>query len=147
VWRYTDDAGHVCAFYDTALIYPINAVSLSGPASTGVVVLNMADPAHPVQTDTLTSLPMLSPHESLNLNYKRGLLAADLGNPITYPGLMSIYDVSHDCLHPTLDSTYLAARFGHESGFSPDGNTFWIAGAFEGLAAVDVSDPTHPKTI
>jgi hypothetical protein len=61
--------------------------------------------------------------------------------------LTSIYDVSHDCLHPTLDSTYLAARFGHESGFSPDGNTFWISGAFEGLAAVDVSDPKHPKTI
>jgi hypothetical protein len=147
VWRYVDHQGHVCAFYDTALVYPINAISLAGPASTGVAVLNMADPAHPVQTDTLTSLPMLSPHESLNLNYTRGLLAADLGNPTTYPGLMSIYDVSHDCLHPTLDSTYLAARFGHESGFSPDGNTFWIAGAFEGLAAVDVSDPRHPRTI
>ena len=147
VWRYVDQAGHVCAFYDTALIYPLNAVSLSGPASTGVVVLNMKNPAHPVQTDTLTTLPMLSPHESLNLNRKRGLLAADLGNPATYPGLMSIYSVGHDCLHPTLDSTYLAARFGHESGFSPDGRTFWIAGASEGLAAVDVSNPRHPKTI
>ena len=147
VWRYVDDQGHVCAFYDTALLYPINAVSLAGPASTGVAVLDMTDPAHPVQTATLTSLPMLSPHESLNLNAKRGLLAADLGNPTTYPGLMSIYDVSHDCRHPVLDSTYLAARFGHESGFSPDGNTFWIAGAFEGLAAVDVSDPKHPHTI
>jgi hypothetical protein len=147
VWRYVDQAGHVCGFYDTALIYPINAISLSGPASTGVVVLNMKNPAHPVQTDTLTTLPMLSPHESLNLNRKRGLLAADLGNPATYPGLMSIYSVAHDCLHPTLDATYLAARFGHESGFSPDGRTFWIAGASEGLAAVDVSNPKHPKTI
>jgi LVIVD repeat len=147
VWRYVDRAGHVCAFYDTALIYPLNAVSLSGPASTGVVVLNMENPAHPVQTDTLTTLPMLSPHESLNLNRKRGLLAVDLGNPATYPGLMSIYDVSHNCLHPTLDSSYRAARFGHESGFSPDGRTFWISGASEGLAAVDVSDPKHPKTI
>ena len=101
----------------------------------------------PVQTDTLTTLPMLSPHESLNLNRKRGLLAVDLGNPATYPGLMSIYDVGHDCLHPTLDATYRAARFGHESGFSPDGRTFWISGASEGLAAVDVSDPRHPKTI
>ncbi len=61
VWRYVDRAGHVCAFYDTALIYPLNAVSLSGPPSTGVVVLNMKNPAHPVQTDTLTTLPMLSP--------------------------------------------------------------------------------------
>ena len=31
VWRYVDRAGHVCAFYDTALIYPLNAVSLSWP--------------------------------------------------------------------------------------------------------------------
>ena len=147
VWRYVDRAGHVCAFYDTALVYPLNAVSLSAPASTGVAVLNMKNPAHPVQTDTLTTLPMLSPHESLNLNRKRGLLAADLGNPATYPGLMSIYDVGHDCLHPTLDATYQAARFGHESGFSPDGRTFWISGAAEGLAAVDVSNPRHPRTI
>lgn len=147
VWRYIDRAGHVCAFYDTALIFPMNAISLSGPPSTGVVVLNMRNPAHPVQTDTLTTVPMLSPHESLNLNRKRGLLAADLGNPATYPGLMSIYDVSHDCLHPKLDSTFQAARFGHESGLSPDGRTFWISGASEGLAAVDVSNPRHPRTI
>ncbi len=147
VWRYTDRHGHVCAFYDTALLYPLNAVSLTGPPSTGVAVLDMSDPAHPVQTATLTTLPMLSPHESLNLNAARGLLAADLGNPASYPGLMSIYDVGQDCRHPVLDSTYLAARFGHESGFSPDGRTFWITGGGEGIAAVDVSDPKHPHTI
>jgi hypothetical protein len=106
----------------------------------------MANPAHPVQTDVLTSLPMLLPHESLNLNAKRGLLAAEMGNGATLPGLMAIYSVSQDCLHPTLDAVYQAARFGHESGFSPDGRTFWIAGG-EGIAAVDVSDPTHPHTI
>jgi hypothetical protein len=89
---------------------------------------------------------MISPHESLNLNAKRGLLAAEMGNATTYPGLMAIYSVSKDCLRPTLDSTYLAAPFGHESGFSPDGNTFWIGGG-EGIAAVDVSNPYHPKTI
>jgi hypothetical protein len=89
---------------------------------------------------------MLSPHESLNLNARRGLLAADLGNAASLPGLMSIYDVGRDCRHPVLDSTYQAARFGHESGFSPDGRTFWIGGA-EGIAAVDVSDPHHPRTV
>ena len=36
---------------------------------------------------------MNSPHESLALNPRRGLLAAVLGNPSTYPGLVSIYDV------------------------------------------------------
>jgi hypothetical protein len=86
------------------------------------------------------------PHESLNLNTTRGLLAAEMGNGATLPGLMSIYDVSKDCLHPTLDSTFLAAPFGHESGFAPDGRTFYIGGG-EGIAAVDVTDPKHPHTL
>jgi hypothetical protein len=146
VWRYVDRAGHVCAFYDTSLVSPLNVGSVAAGPSPGVAVLNVADPAHPVLTDLLRSLPMISPHESLNLNTTRGLLAAEMGNGTTYPGLMAIYSVSRDCLHPTLDSTYLAAPFGHESGFSPDGRTFWIGGG-EGIAAVDVSDPFHPRTI
>jgi hypothetical protein len=147
VWRYVDHAGHVCAFYDTSIVSPLNVVSAAAGPSPGVEVLDMSDPADPVHTATLTSLPMLSPHESLNLNARRGLLAADMGNGASLPGLMSIYDVSKDCRHPVLDSTYLAARFGHESGFSPDGNTFWIGGGGPGIAAVDVSDPTHPHTV
>jgi hypothetical protein len=147
VWNYTDRHGRLCAFYDSTLLYPMDALSLTGPASSGVYVLDMSNSAHPVLTDKLTALPMLSPHESLYLNAKRGLLAADLGNPGSYPGLMSIYDVSQDCRHPVLDATYRAARFGHESAFSPDGRTFWVTGGGEGIAAVDVSDPKHPHTI
>ncbi|HEV3127405.1 MAG TPA: hypothetical protein VGY32_00400 [Solirubrobacteraceae bacterium] len=147
VWRYTDTHGHLCAFYDTTLLYPMDALSLTGPPSSGVYVLDMTNSAHPVLTDKLTELPMLSPHESLYLNPRRGLLAADLGNPTSYPGLMSIYDVSQDCRHPVLDSTYRAARFGHESAFSPDGRTFWVTGGGEGIAAVDVSDPKNPHTL
>jgi hypothetical protein len=59
---------------------------------------------------------------------------------------MSIYDVSKDCLHPTLDSTFLAAPFGHESGWAPDGKTFYIGGG-DGIAAVDVSNPHQPHTV
>ncbi len=147
VWRYTDTHGHVCAFYDTTLLYPMDALSLTGPPSSGVYVLDMSNSSRPVLTDKLTELPMLSPHESLYLNAKRGLLAADLGNPTSYPGLMSIYDVSQDCRHPVLDATVRAARFGHESAFSPDGRTFWITGGGEGIAAVDVTDPKHPHTL
>ena len=44
--------------------YPLNALKLDG-TSQGVAVLDMSDPAHPMQTATLTELPMLSPHESL----------------------------------------------------------------------------------
>ncbi len=147
VLRYVDKHGHVCAYYDTTLLFPTNALTLSG-TSLGVAVLDMTNPAHPVQTDTLTSLPMMSPHESLSLNQRRGLLAAVLGNPATAPGLFSIYDVSADCRHPVLDSTTLAAPFGHEGNFSPDGRTFWAAGtAVKSLTAIDVTDPKHPRPI
>ena len=64
--RYVDAAGHECAYYDTALLFPLNALNLEQPAALGVAVLDMADPAHPKQTALLTEVPMLSPHESLS---------------------------------------------------------------------------------
>jgi LVIVD repeat-containing protein len=147
VQRYVDSQGHDCAYYDTALLFPLNAVNLAGP-SLGVVVLDMSDPSKPVQTDSLTEPPMLSPHESLNLNQKRGLLAAVNGNPSTYPGLVSIYDVRNDCRHPVLQSTELVARLGHESGFSQDGLTFYATGtATQAITAIDVTDPQNPHAI
>jgi hypothetical protein len=146
-WRYVDSHGRECAYYDTALLYPLNAVQLAG-TSNGVVVLDMSDPSHPVKTDALTSLPMLSPHESVSLNPKRGLIAAVLGNPATYPGLVSIYDAHEDCRHPVHQYTGLIARLGHESGFSPDGNTFYAAGtAFKAVTAIDVTNPKSPHPI
>jgi hypothetical protein len=91
---------------------------------------------------------MLTPHESLNLNPARGLLAAVNGNPATEPGLFSIYDVHADCRHPVLDSTTLGAPLGHESGFSPDGKTFYAtATATPSITAIDVSDPKNPHTV
>src|SRR5947209_6668735 len=145
VLRYIDTQGHECAFYDTALLYPTNAITLTGPPSQGVAVLDMSYPSHPVQTATLTTPPMLSPHESLSLNARRGLLAAVLGNPSTHPGLVSIYDVSRDCRHPIEDSTAPVARFGHEGNFSPDGRIFYAAGtSVKSVTAIDVTDPKRP---
>jgi hypothetical protein len=46
VERYIDAAGNECAFYDTTLLYPTNAVN-PGLEPTGVAVLDMADPANP----------------------------------------------------------------------------------------------------
>jgi hypothetical protein len=147
VWRYVDTHGRECAYYDTTLLYPSNALRFDG-TSQGVVVLDMSNPAHPVKTETLTDLAMLSPHESLNLNTKRGLLAAVLGNPLTLPGLVSIYDLHNDCRHPVFDSSTLVARFGHESGFSPDGKTFWATGtAFKSVTAIDVTNPREPHAV
>jgi hypothetical protein len=147
VFRYVDAGGHECAFYDTALLFPANAFNLNSQG-VGVAVLDMSDPLHPVQTDTLTEPPMLSPHESLNLNVKRGLLAAVDGNPSTYPGVVSIYDVHADCRHPVHDFTGAIARLGHESGFSPDGKTFYAtATAYQAITAIDVTDPKAPHPI
>ena len=147
VHRYVDRAGHECAFYDTALLFPTNAVRLDG-TSGGVAVLDMSNPRKPVETARLTEPAMVTPHESLELNTKRGLLAAVVGNPSTYPGLVSIYDVSQDCRKPVLQSTSSSARLGHESGFSEDGNTFYATGtAMKSISAIDVTNPKQPKNI
>ncbi len=147
VLRYIDEAGHECAFYDTALLFPTNATNFGG-TSLGVKVLDMKDPAHPVETATLLDAPFLSPHESLTLNPKRGLLAAVLGNPATAPGLVTIYDASKDCRHPVLQSTGAYARSGHESGFSPDGKTFYAtATAYSSITAIDVTNPKVPFVV
>ena len=145
--RYVDNAGHVCAFYDTALLFPINALKLDSNG-LGVAVIDMSDPDHPKQTDMLTAPPMESPHESLALNQKRGLLAAVEGNPAAYPGIVSIYDASKDCRHPVEQSTLPLARLGHESGFSEDGKTFYAtAVSFNVVTAIDVTDPKNPHDV
>jgi len=47
VWNYTDRHGHLCGFYDTTLVFPLDALTLNGPPSKGVYVLDMSNPAHP----------------------------------------------------------------------------------------------------
>jgi hypothetical protein len=146
VWRYTDSAGHTCAYYDTSFTAPLNIVSLLGGPSLGVAVVDMSDPAHPSLVTLLSSLAMLSPHESLNLSSARGLLAAEVGNGLTLPGTMDIYDVHADCRHPVLESETPVAS-GHESGFSPDGKTFYTAGGAGYIYAFDVTNPQHPTQL
>src|SRR3954453_13038069 len=85
VYDYVDSAGHECAYYDTTLLFPSNATNLSS-TGLGVYVLDMSDPAKPVQTEALAQPAMPSPHESVHPNAKRGLLAAVNGNPPTEPG-------------------------------------------------------------
>ena len=145
-WRYVDANNHVCAFYDTALLFPLNAFKVDG-SSLGVAVLDMTDPAHPRQTDTLTATPMMTPHESLILNAKRGLLAAATGNPDNEPGDVAIYDVHADCRHPVKDFEAPIARYGHESGFSPDGRTLYITSGSQTITAIDVTDPKNPHDL
>ena len=92
---------------------------------------------------------MLSPHESLNLNAKRGLLAAVNGNPATYPGCVSIYDVTHDCRHPVLDFDRAASRASATRAASrPTARpSTRPAPRYQSITAIDVTDPKAPHAI
>ena len=111
VQRYRDANGHTCAFYDSTLLFPKD-VLFQAAEGQGVIVLDMSDPRQPRRTATLTSPAMLSPHESLLLNNKRGLLAATLGNAYTHVGVLDLYDVRTDCRHPRLLSSTRATSLG-----------------------------------
>ncbi|MEA2388206.1 MAG: hypothetical protein QOG41_979 [Thermoleophilaceae bacterium] len=147
VERFVDKAGHECAYYDTTLLFPLNAQNL-GDQPTGVAVLDMSKPSKPVRTTTLVTPAMQSPHESLNLSTKRGLLAAVLGNPGAAPGDVDVYDLNKDCRHPVLDASLPVGFLGHESGFAPDGRTFYATSLFDGhVTAVDLTNPKLPTPI
>ena len=147
VHRYLDRNGHECAYYDTTLLFPTNATSLSAEA-TAVAVLDMTDPAKPVRTATLVTPAMQSPHESVNISVERGLLAATSGNPTASPGTLDVYDIAHDCRNPVLLTTQPQAAFGHESGMAPDGLTFYPTSISTGeTTAVDLADPSAPRRI
>lgn len=144
VQRYVDKAGRECGYYDGTLVFPTNEPNSPG----GVVVLDMSNPAKPRRTTVLQTFAMKSPHESLRLNTKRGLLAAVAGSPFTQVGQVDLYDVSTDCRAPVLKSSLPLGVLGHEGAFSPDGNTYWASTtADRGLTAIDVSDPAVPKLL
>ena len=147
VQRYRDESGHVCAYYDSTLLFPKD-VLMNAAKGLGVIVLDMSNPSRPKKVGELVSPAMQSPHESVLVNAKRGLLGAVLGNAATNAGIFDLYDVSQDCRHPQLLSSTPTAVLGHESGWAPDGKTFWAASAGgQTLTAIDVSDPTVPKPV
>jgi hypothetical protein len=144
VERYTDAAGHDCAYYDTTLLYPSNAFDMEA----GVNVLDMSDPANPKFMTQLVTPAMLTPHESLVLSKEAGVLAAVTGNPAFYPGIVDVYDVAEDCRAPKLRYSAPLGFLGHESGMAPDGKTFYSASpGTPTLTAVDISDPMLPKPL
>src|SRR5437868_11517211 len=136
VARYVDKHGHVCAFYDSTLLFPANALA-GDPA--GTYAIDMSNPRKPAMTANLTTPGMDTPHESLRLKSKRGLLVAEKGSPATQIGIVDVYSVATDCRKPTFESSLPIGPFGHESGFSPDGKTFWAtATARQGITAIDL---------
>lgn len=146
VFRYVDAAGTECAFFDTTLLFPANA--LAAGSETGVWVLNMSNSASPVHTATLSTPAMQSPHESLSLNTERGLLGAVFANPAVHIGQFDLYDVSQDCSHPVLKSSLPLGVLGHEGSFSKDGLTYYSSSLYgHTIDAIDVTDPAFPSVI
>ena len=147
VHRFVDRAGRECAYYDTTLLFPLNAQNL-GDQPTGVAVLDMSDPKNPKRTTTLVTQAMQSPHESLNISKARGLLVAVYGTPGAAPGIVDVYDLNNDCRQPELQASAPVAFLGHESGFAPDGKTFYATSLFDGhITAVDLTNPKVPLPI
>ena len=147
VERYVDDAGNECAYWDSTLLWPHN-VPEQGAEGPGVYVLDMNDPANPIHTDTLRTPAMQSPHESVRLNQKRGLLVADMGYPTWNPGFLDVYSVKEDCRRPALQSSVPIGVIGHEGGFAPDGKTFYVASLYgHTLIAVDLTNPQAPVVL
>jgi hypothetical protein len=131
-----------CAYYDTA----------NSPQQQhfGVVVVDVADPRHPMPVDYIDSVTMRDPWESLHVNRKRKLLAGgESENGTGIGGGFEIYDVS-DCRHPVLKSSIeLPNSHGHAGNFSQDGMTWYETNGFRGVGGimpiVAVDDPANPK--
>ncbi|GGL41977.1 LVIVD repeat-containing protein [Nocardia jinanensis] len=127
-----------------------------GAKSSGVSVLDVSDPAHPVLTAVLSSPAMIGgTWESLKVNEARGLLGAVAGGIAVGVGSFDVYDIATDCAHPRLlngvngtNLTIPVNTLGHEGNWSPDGNTYWATGLTGGvITAIDVADPAHPRTL
>ena len=145
VERYTDAAGHDCAYYDLTLVLPTADVFYM---KLGVNVLDMSDPTKSVLTANLQSPAMIAPHESLVLSKQRGLLVAVMGMTVEYPGVVDVYDIAADCRHPVLKASAPVGILGHESGMAPDGKTFYSAApSTSSLTAIDISNPELPIPI
>jgi WD40 repeat protein len=107
----------------------------------------MSDRSKPRLATTLVTPAMLTPHESLRLNQRRGLLVAVAGNPAAYPGIVDVYSVAENCLEPKLLSSTPLGVLGHESAFSPDGRTFYSNSNMAQMAVIDLDDPSSPQLI
>ena len=147
VHRYTDQSGHECAYYDSSLLFPADLPAQADDL-TGVYVLDMSNPRRPVKTANLLTPAMQSPHESLSINTRKGLLGAVMGNPFSAPGVFDIYDLTEDCRQPVLKASVPVGILGHEGNFSADGKTYYAASTGGNtLTAIDVSDPSSPTPL
>jgi hypothetical protein len=150
---FQDRAGHSCAYHGTSF-------ATADRTQLGVVALNVTTLTNPTPTAYLTSTAMLDPWESLKVNERRQLIAADNGHRGSGGPEIDIYDVSGDCTQPQLlSSTQIGipgaagpvaspAILGHEGAWAPDGLTYYVSSTTNHTYyAVDTVNTTKPALI
>ena len=147
VARYVDKHGHVCAFYDSTLLFPADASRTR--AQAGTYVLDMTNPrkpgAHGQPDDAGDGLAARVAAAQPEARPARRRCRA---RPRPTPAFVDVYGVNDDCRHPVWRASLPIGPLGHESGFSPDGRTFWAtATAREGITAIDLTTPALPRII
>jgi hypothetical protein len=146
-----NQGGTVCAYHGTAF-------TTVGRTHVGVPVIDMTDNTNPTPTGYLATISMLDPWESLKVNERRKLLAADNGHNGGAGPEVDIYDLSGDCRFPQLLASVavgtaagggdVAPITGHEGSWAPDGLTYYGGDLREfQYFAVDTTDPTRPTLI
>jgi len=121
------------------------------PKTGGVVVVDVADSAHPKVVKTLKTPAMYDANESPAVHLGRGLLIAQRSDQSLEAGkTVDIYDVSN-CTNPVLKFSGIIPGFVlHYADITRDGRTLWASpGPDEGdtISALDISDPTQPKLL
>jgi hypothetical protein len=131
VHRYVDRDGRECAYYDTTLLFPMNALSLSAEP-TGVAVLDMSEPSKPVRTTTL-----ITPAASV-FGHESGMA---LDGRTFYPTSISTgHTTAVDLTNPRTPLPIWQGQFNtHGMSVSDDGNRGYLA-ARDGLIIVDLSE-------
>jgi hypothetical protein len=151
--EFKDRVGHTCGYHGTAF-------TTANRTHVGVPVVDLTDPTNPTPTGYLTTTSMLDPWESLKVNERRQLLAADNGHNGGGGPEVDIYDVSADCRFPQLLASVavgtaggggdVAPVVGHEGAWAPDGLTYYggdLRTSGGQYYAVDTANPTAPRLI
>jgi hypothetical protein len=153
-FHYRDRRGRSCVFYDSTRMVGTDLPYNLAAGGLGTFAVAMDDARRPRRTATMQTLASSSPHESLYLNKRRGLLVSVAGTAATMPGVIDVYSVKNNCRSPVLRASLPFAGFGHESGFAPDGRTFYASGTFSSLgqdgpsfSAIDLSNPGLPRVL
>jgi hypothetical protein len=127
--QFVDKAGHKCGYHGTG-------TATANRTQQGVRALDITNPAAPIHTASLTTPAMLDPWESLKVNERRQLLAADNGQNGGGGPEVDVYDISGDCRFPQLLASVAVGKadgstgvpatvVGHEGAWAPDGLTYY----------------------